>query len=187
MPTRPAISFASRLAAVLLMVSTSSTLACSKVTMVTAEAPISITAQPPANPLPDLPAVPQPPPPPRVTLEGDLLALDEALTFDAAGKLSTEHQDILAQLATWLAKHPEVMVLSVEVQGIGEGSRRTQDKRNKALAQQVVDALVAEGIDAARLQAVSAGKSEDGQLHVVLRITERALAVMSDASEGISE
>lgn len=174
MPTRLAATFAPGLAAVLLMASVSSTLACSKVRVLTAEEPISISAQPPAPPLPDLPAVPQPPPPPRVTLDGDLVALDEALTFDEAGKLATEHQDILAELATWLAKHGEVLVLSVEVQSVGEGSRRTQDKRNKALAKQIIDALVAEGIDAQRLLAVSAGKSEDGQQHVALRITQRA-------------
>jgi hypothetical protein len=170
------------LAAVLLLASVSSTLACSKVTKVTAEAPISISAQPPAPPLPDLPAVPQPPPPPRVTLEGDLLALDEALTFDDAGKLSRQHQDILAELATWLASHAEVLVLSVEVQSAGEGSKRTQDKRNKALATQIVDALVAEGIDAERLLAASAGKSEDGLMHVVLRITERAESAAVEVS-----
>jgi hypothetical protein len=174
MLTRLAASFVPRLAAVLLMASVSSTLACSKVTMVTAEGPIAISAHPPAPPLPDLPSVPQPPPPPRVTLDGDLLALDEALTFDEAGKLSSEHQDILAELAKWLAAHGEVLVLGVEVQSADEGSRRKQDKRNKALATQIVDALVAEGIDAERLLAVSAGKSEDGQVHVVLRIIERA-------------
>lgn len=167
MPTRLATTW-------LLLAAVSSTLGCSKITMVTAEAPIAISAQPPAPPLPDLPTVPQPPPPPRVTLEGDLLALDEALTFDEAGKLSSEHQDILAELAAWLAAHGEVRVLSVEVQSPGPGSRRAQDKRNKALATQIVDALVAEGIDAERLLAASAGKSEDGQLHIVLRITERA-------------
>jgi hypothetical protein len=173
MPTRLLSTFAPGLAAVLLMVSVSSTLACSKITKVTAEAPIAISAQPPAPPLPDLPAVPQPPPPARVTLDGDLLTLDEALSFDEAGKLSSEHEDILAELAKWLATHGEVRVLNVEVQSVGEGSRRTQDKRNKALAKQIIDALVAEGIDVERLLAVSAGKSEDAQIHVVLRISKR--------------
>jgi hypothetical protein len=182
MPTHLVSTVAPGLAAVLLMVSVSSTLACSRVTKVTAEAPIPITAQPPAPPLPDLPAVRQPPPPPRVTLEGELVSLDEALTFDEAGKLSSEHQDILAELAVWLVAHPEVLVLSVEVQSAAEGSRRVQDKRNKALAKQIVDALVAEGIDAERLLAASAGKSEDGQEHVALRITERAIAVRFDVS-----
>jgi hypothetical protein len=167
-------TFIHGLGALLLVASVSSALGCSKVTMVTAEGPIDITAQPPAPPLPDLPVVPQPPPPPRVTLEGDLILLDEALTFDEAGKLSSEHADILAEVAGWLAAHEDVLVLSVEVQSEGEGSRRARDKRNKGMATQIVDALVAEGIDAARLLAASAGESEDKQRQVILRVSERA-------------
>jgi hypothetical protein len=75
-----------------------------------------------------------------------------------------------------------VLVLSVEVQSAGVGSKRARDKRNKALAAQIVDALVAEGIDAERLLAVSAGKSADGQLHVVLRIIERAEPAAAEIS-----
>jgi hypothetical protein len=160
----------------LLVVGLAPALACSKLTTITAVAPIVVEARPPAPPLPDLPAVPQPPPPPRVTIENDMLQLDEALTFDEAGKLSSDHADILGELAGWLAKHEDVLELSVEVQTGGEGSRRARDKRNLALAKQIVDALVAEGIDAARLLPVSTGKSEDGQQHVVLRVSKRAEA-----------
>jgi type IV pilus biogenesis protein CpaD/CtpE len=170
--TRVAQTFARGLAVLLLLAGLAPALACSSVTMVTAAEPIAIQAQPPAPPLPDLPAVPQPPPPPRVTLEGDLLQLDEALTFDEAGKLSTEHQDILTEVARWLATHEEALVLTVEIQSGGEGSRRARDKRNQVMAKQIVDALLAEGIDTTRLLALSMGKSEDGQLHVVLRITK---------------
>lgn len=165
-------TFARGLRVLLLLAGLSPALACSTVTMVTAVAPIAIQAQPPAPPLPDLPAVPQPPPPPRVTVEGDLLQLDEALLVDT--KLYAENQDILAEVARWLAAHEDVLELSVEVQSGGEGSRRARDKRNVAMAKLIVDALVAEGIDAARLLPVSAGKSEDGLTHVALRISKRA-------------
>lgn len=150
--------------------------ACSSVTTIVGTDPIAITAQPPAPPLPDLPAVPQPPPPPRVTLEGDTLVLDEALTFDEAGKLAAEHADILTELAVWLARNEDVVELRIEVSAAGEKSRRKQDKRNVAMANEVVAALVAEGIDTARLVAASGGKSEDGQLHVVLRANKGAEA-----------
>ena len=148
--------------------------ACKKVTALAIETPFVIEARPPADPLPDLPPVPQPPPPPRVTLEGELLVLDEALSFDEAGTLKlSEHEDILAEVAKWLAAHDEVLVLAIEAQSIGEGSRRTHGKRSKALAQQVADALTREGIVAERLQVVGLGKSEDGQRHVALRVSER--------------
>jgi type IV pilus biogenesis protein CpaD/CtpE len=164
------------LAVLLFLASFAPALACSTVTTVTGAAPIVVEARPPAPPLPDLPAVPQPPPPPRVTIEADVLQLDEALGFDEAGKLSAEHQDILTEVARWLATHEDVLVLSIEVQSGGEGSRRARDKRNQAMAKQIVDALVAEGIDATRLLPVSTGKSEDALPHVVLRVTQRAEA-----------
>jgi hypothetical protein len=166
-------TFARGLRVLLLLAGLSPALACSSVTMITAVAPIAIQAQPPAPPLPDLPAVPQPPPPPRVTVQEDLLQLDEALGFDEAAKLSAEHSDILTEVARWLAAHEDVLELSVEVQSGGEGSRRARDKRNLAMAKQIVDALLAEGIDAARLLPVSAGKSEDGLTHVALHISKR--------------
>jgi outer membrane protein OmpA-like peptidoglycan-associated protein len=172
--TRLPLPLARGLEALLLAAGVSSALACASVTTLTPEQPIPIQAQPPAPPLPDLPPVEQPPPPPRVTLEGELLTLDEALSFDEEGKLSAEHEDILAELAKWLADHQEVTELSVEVHSIGKGSRRAHKKRSQALAQQIVDALVAEGVDAARLVAASVGKSEDDQRHVALRVTGRA-------------
>jgi hypothetical protein len=174
--TRVAQTFARGLAVLLLSTGLSGALACSKLTTITAAAPIVVEARPPAPPLPDLPPVPQPPPPPRVTIDADVLQLDEALTFDEAGKLSTDHQDILTELARWLATHEDVLELRIEVQSGGEGSRRARDKRNLASAKQIVDALVAEGIDAARLLPVSVGKSEDGLLHLVLRVSKRAEA-----------
>jgi outer membrane protein OmpA-like peptidoglycan-associated protein len=157
-------------------------LACSSVTTVTGTDSIAITAQPPALPLPDLPPIPQPPPPPWVTLEGDTLVLLEVLGFDESGQLWPAHQTQIAELAAWLAAHAEVAVLSVEVQAAGESSRRKQDKRNKALAQRVVDALIAEGIEAERLRTTSTGTSEDGQVHVMLRVIE--WAPIEDSPEG---
>jgi hypothetical protein len=109
-----------------------------------------------------------------VTIENELVVLDEALTFDEAGKLAAEHADIITELAVWLARNEDVSELSIEVSAAGESSRRKQDKRNKALAGEIVAGLVAEGIDTARLLPVSAGKSEDGQVHVVLRVSKRA-------------
>ncbi len=186
--TRLAPTFARGLAAALLLAGSSQTLACTKITTVALEEPIQIQAQPPAPPLADLPAVPQPaPPPPRVTLDGDLVRLDEALTFDAEGKLASEHQDILAELGKWLAEHPEVVELTVEVQSGGEGSRRTQQKRSKAMATQIVDALVGQGVAAERLVAGGLGKSDDEQIHVTLRISKRAAqseAVVPVEGEG---
>lgn len=161
------------LLATLLLAGVSQTFACNKVTMVASETPIQIQAQPPAPPLADLPAIPQPPPPPRVILEGELLVLDEALTFGADEKLSSEHEDILAELAKWLAQH-EAVVLTVEVHSIGEGSRRAHAKRSKALAQQIVDALVNEGIASERLVAAGMGASADGQRSVALRVSTPA-------------
>lgn len=174
---RPSIimtRLASTLARALPVLGLLPSLACSSVTIVTAEAPMQIQAQPPAPPLPNLPPVPQPPPPPRVTLDGDLLVLDEALTFDETDRLASEHQDIIAELAKWLATHDEVLELTIEAQSIGEGQKRVQQKRSKALAQQLVDALVAEGIAAERVIAVGLGKSPDEQRHVTLRISKRA-------------
>lgn len=161
------------LLAMLLLVGVSQTLACDKVTMVASEAPIQVQAQPPAPPLAELPAVPQPPPPPRVILEGELLVLDEALTFDGEAQLSSQHEDILAEVAKWLAQNEDA-VLSVEVHSVGEGSRRAHAKRSKALAQQIVDALLSEGIASERLVAASIGASADGQRHVALRVSTPA-------------
>jgi outer membrane protein OmpA-like peptidoglycan-associated protein len=160
------------LALALLLAGVSQTIACNKVTMVSVEAPIQIQAQPPAPPLPDLPAIPQPPPPPRVILEGELLVLDEALTFGADEQLSSEHEDILAEVAKWLA-HNQDALLTVEVQSIGEGSRRAHAKRSQALAQQIVDALIREGIASERLLAASVGASADGQRHIALRVSKQ--------------
>ena len=85
MMTRLAPTFARGLAAIFVLAGLSQTLACNKATTVASETPIQIQAQPPAPPLANLPAVPQPPVPPRVTLEGELIGLDEALSFDEAG------------------------------------------------------------------------------------------------------
>src|SRR5688500_12352742 len=99
--TRLARSFA------FLLVGLSQTVACNKVTMVTSETPIQIQAQPPAPPLPDiLSPIPQPPPPPRVILEGELLVLDEALTFGEDDTLSSGHEDILVEVAKWMVDNP---------------------------------------------------------------------------------
>ena len=154
---------------------------CAKVTTIESEYPIQISARPPAPPLPDLPSVARPPPPPRVTIEGELLSLDEALTFDDEGQLAVaQHDDILGEVATWLEKNADVTALSVEVHSVGEGSKRTHKKRSQALAAQIVDALVERGVDASRLVAASVGKSEEGTRDVVLRVSERAEA----ATEG---
>jgi outer membrane protein OmpA-like peptidoglycan-associated protein len=175
--TRLALLFARGLGIALFLSGVSQAFACNnKVTTISSETPIQVQAQPPAPPLPELPAVPQPPPPPRVILEGDRLVLDEALTFGADEQLSSEHADIIAELAKWLAQHEDVLELTVEVHSIGEGSRRVQQKRSKALAMQIVDALVREGIASERLVAGSVGASPDGQQHVALRVSKRAEA-----------
>lgn len=152
-------------------------LACactSKITTISSESPIRIQAQPPAPPLAELPAVPQPAPPRRVNLDGDLLVLDEPLTFDANEQLSGEHADILAEIASWLAEHPEIVELTVEAHSIGKGSRRTHEKRSNALATQIVEALVGQGVAGERLVAASVGASPDDQRHVALRVSKRA-------------
>jgi outer membrane protein OmpA-like peptidoglycan-associated protein len=161
------------LVAALVLAGLTQILACNKVTMVTSASPIQIQARPPAPPLANLPAVPQPPVPPRITLEGELLQLDEAITFDDAGVLSTEHADILLELASWLGEHPEVLELTVEVHSIGTGSRRVHTKRSKALATQIVDTLVGQGVAPERLIAASVGASPDDQRDVTLRISKR--------------
>jgi outer membrane protein OmpA-like peptidoglycan-associated protein len=107
-------------------------------------------------------------------MDGELLVLDEALSFDEAGTLASEHQDIIAELAKWLATHDDVLELTIEAHSIGDGSKRVHQKRSLALAQQIKDALVAEGITAERLLAVGLGKSPDEQRHVTLRISKRA-------------
>lgn len=158
-----------------LVLGLSSTLACASVTAVQPEFSIQIQAKPPGPPPADLPAVPQPPPPPRVTLEGELLTLDEALSFDDEGQLRLDaHGDIIAELAKFLARHEEILQLSVEVSSVGKGSRRAHKKRSQALAQAIVDALLAQGIDQGRLVAASVGESDDDQRHVVLRVSETA-------------
>ena len=167
----------------LLLLAAASTLACSKVTTIASDSPISISAQTPAPPLADLPAVPQPPPPPRVVLEGEVLTLDEALSFDAEGLLLAEHEDIVAEVAKWLAQNEDVVRFAVEAVSDGEGSKRTHAKRSKALAQVVVDALVREGVDAERLEAVGLGKAEDGARRVTLRVAARAESEMTIAPE----
>ena len=161
----------------LLLVLGSQTVACSKVTMVSPEYPIQVQAKPPAPPLAELPAVPQPPPPRRVILEGELLTLDEALTFDAEGELSSEHQDILAEVAKWLGENADVVELTVEVHSIGKGSKRTHEQLSKALAQRIVDALVEQGVSSERLVAASVGQSPDGQQDVALRVRQAEAGV----------
>ncbi|MFV8756636.1 OmpA family protein [Nannocystaceae bacterium ST9] len=177
MPT-PSPAFA----ALLLVACVSPSLACSSITKVEAESPIEIQARPPAPPLPEIAAVEQPPPPaPRVVVEGDRLALDEAIGFDEQGAIAADHADILAEIATWLDANPDVLELAVEVHASGEGSRRAQQKRSKAMADRVVAALVERGVAADRLVATGLGKSEDGQPRVTLRIRERAVATVVEA------
>jgi hypothetical protein len=147
--------------------------ACTKVTTVASESPLQVEARPPAPPLPDLPAVAQPAPPQRVTVEYDRLVLDEPLSFDASDRLG-EHQEILAEVGKWLARHPEVLELTVEVHGLAKSSRRKHVERSKALAKQVVDALVQAGVERERLVAGSIGVTPEGPLEVVLRISKRA-------------
>jgi hypothetical protein len=167
-PNRLALPLARGFAAVVLLTS-----ACTKVTTVSSESPLQVQARPPASPLPDLPAVPQPAPRQRVVLEGDLLLLDEPLTFDEAERLG-EHREILAEVARWLAKHPEVLELSVEVHSVGKATRRKHVEQSKALAMQIVDALVEAGVERERLLAGSVGASPDDQRHIALRISKRA-------------
>lgn len=176
------------LSCALIVLACASALACAKVTTVSPDMAITIQARPPAPPLPGLPPVDQPPPPPRVTLEGELVTLDEALSFDAEGQLAKqEHADILAELAAWMAEHDEVLVLSVEVSSIGEGSRRAHKKRSQALATQIVEALVEQGVAAERLVAAAVGESEDGQRQVTLRVSERAQAEAAGEDGGESK
>jgi outer membrane protein OmpA-like peptidoglycan-associated protein len=167
----------------LVLVLGSHSVACSRVTTVSPASPIEVTARPPAPPLAELPAVPQPPPPRRVILEGELLTLDEALTFDAEGKLASEHHDILAELAKWLGENADVVELIVEVHSIGEGSKRAHTQRSNALAQQIVDALVEQGVGSDRLVAASVGRSPDGQRDVALRIRRAEAGVGFEVEE----
>ncbi|EDM77205.1 hypothetical protein PPSIR1_26688 [Plesiocystis pacifica SIR-1] len=168
--TRLASSLSRGLAVLSLVAGLSQALACSTVVEVKPEFPIDVSAKPPAKPIADLPAVPQPPPP-RVRLEGTTTVwVDEALTFTEDGVLSPEHADIIEALAKWLAKHPEVTTLRVEAQSIGSGSKRAHKKRSAGLAQQIVDQLTTEGIEAGRLEAVGAGRSEDEARHVTLSV-----------------
>jgi outer membrane protein OmpA-like peptidoglycan-associated protein len=174
--TRLARNHARSFAALLLLAGSSQTVACAKITTVSSESPISIQARPPAAPLAALASVPQPAPPARVVLDGDRLTIDEPLGFDAEAKLVlAEHEDILAEIAKWLAANPDVVELTIECPGSAEGSKRTQQKRSKALASQVVDALVAEGIAAERLVAASIPGSADPatQMQVSLRVSQR--------------
>ncbi|NVB40784.1 hypothetical protein G6O69_23290 [Pseudenhygromyxa sp. WMMC2535] len=174
---------ASTLASVAVAAGLSQAMACKAVTTVHPDMPIEVQAKPPAPPLPNLPPLPQPPPPPpRVVLAGDVLTLDEALSFDEAGTLSSEHDDILAEVAAWLGEHGEVLELRVEAWSVGKGSRRAQQKRGDALAKQVVDALVAKGVASERLVAKGVGKSEDEQRHVLLRVTNPAPAPNASTS-----
>ncbi len=168
---------------VLLLALGSQMVACKQVTTVSSDSPIQISAQPPAPPLAELPTVPQPPPPRRVILEGDLLTLDEPLTFDDEGKLAAEHEDIIAEIAKWLAENSDVVELTVEVQSVGTGSKRTLKKRSKALATQIVDALVGEGIEAERLLAGAVGASPDGARNVTLRVRKTEAAVGFEIEE----
>lgn len=180
--TRLASSLSRGLAVLSLVAGLSQALACSTVVEVKPEFPIDVSAKPPAKPIADLPAVPQPPPP-RVRLEGATVWVDEALTFTEDGVLSPEHADIIEALAKWLAKHPEVTTLRVEAQSIGRGSTRTHKKRSAGLAQQVVDQLTTEGIEAGRLEAVGAGKSEDEARHVTLSVELAAVAAAPESTE----
>lgn len=161
-PLRPAL----RLVALALL-----STACARPTLVESSAPLEIQARPPAPPLPELAAIEQPPPPPpRVVVEGELLRLDEAIGFDAEDQLAADNLDIVDALAAWLVGHAEA-TLVVEVAVIGPGSRKALQKRSKALAQRLVDALVERKVAADRLTASGLGKSPDDQVHVVLRVT----------------
>lgn len=163
-------------ALLLLLAGSSQALACAKTTTVSSESPIQIQARPPALPLAELSSVPQPALPPRIVLDGELVTLDEALSFDADAKLAlAEHKDILTALGEWLAENPEVVELTIEVPNTAEGSKRAQQKRSKALANQVLDALMAEGVAAERLVAASVLGSADAatQMQVSLRVSKR--------------
>jgi len=149
-------------------------LACARVTPVEPELPIQVQAKPPAPPLADLPPVDQPPPPARVTLEDEVLVLDETLTFDDEGQLASGHEDILDEVAKWLDQNGEVTELSVEAYSIGEGNKRAHKKRSEALAEQIVAALSERGVDPDRLALVAAGKSDHDHVHIVLRVSGRA-------------
>jgi hypothetical protein len=65
-------------------------------------------------------------------------------------------------------------VLGIEAVSVGEGSKRVHAKRSAATAQQVVDALIAEGIAAERLLAIGNGAAPDGVVRVALRVNSRA-------------
>ncbi len=184
MTTRTATSLARARAALLILVGAGQALACSKVTTVPPpEFPMTVSAKPPAPPRPEWPTVPQPPPPRRVILDGELLTLDEALSFDERGQLAAEHADIVAELAKWLAEHGEIIELQIEVSVAGEGSKRTRTKRAKALAAQVVAALVGHGVAAERLVATTVEPSGEDQALVVLRAKQAEAAVGFEIEE----
>jgi type IV pilus biogenesis protein CpaD/CtpE len=103
----------------------------------------------------------------------ELLRLDEAIGFDEKGKLSADHQDILAEVAAWLAANPDVVQLKVEVHGPIE-NKRVRQKRTKAMAQQVVDALVQSGVATERVVAVEGRAAKDGPVEVSLRVVRPA-------------
>jgi hypothetical protein len=169
-------SLARGFAAALVAAGTSAICGCSSITMIEPDEPLEISARPPALPLPELPAVkqPPPPPPPRVVVEGELLRLDETIAFDERDELSADSQDILVEVATWLAANPDVLELTVHVEGTGEGKRSNVPKRFRGLAKQIVEALVQSGVAADRLVAKGGGGSKDEPVRVELRITERA-------------
>lgn len=112
-----------------------------------------------ASPAP--PPPPPPPPPPRVEVQKDRIVINEKIQFaiDKAEILPVSHS-LLNEVVSAIKAHPEIKKVAIHGHTDDDGDEQYNQGLSELRAKAVLDYLVAQGIDAARLEAKGFGESQ---------------------------
>lgn len=104
------------------------------------------------------PPAPAPAPHARVAMEPTRLRVDEAILFETGSDIiDRTSDDLLREIADVVRAHPETGVIRVEGHTDRQGAARYNRDLSRRRADAIVERLVANGVEASRLEAVGYG------------------------------
>jgi outer membrane protein OmpA-like peptidoglycan-associated protein len=126
------------------------------------------------EPEPEPPPPPPPPPPPKAELKRNAIEVSEAVEFEADSAVLTDgSKQVLDDIASMLADHPEVKKIQIEDRTDAAGQKRKNQKLSQDRANAVKAYLVSKGVAGKRLTTKGLGGAKGKSAQVNFKITQR--------------